>query len=311
MSCRHRGWTLVELLISVTLTGILCLALATLAALGQRAFLADESLARLHENGRLALRLLQRELAMAGYLGWAAPDSVTRAVTGTPCYEALLGPLPALEHFDDLAPDGTSAAGAAIPTGCRRAGHYQSGSDALLVRRVADAPDLLRGDSLQPLDGDGTYLRVGTDAVLVPGSAAAGPGATVWRYRPVLLFARDYSVHRGDGVPALCRVRLSPGRFDSAPTECLLEGLERFQVEFAVDSDGDGHAERYVSQLAPGQVPLLARITVLMRSASYAGATPSPRTYQLGTHTYTAPDSRARLLLSATVRLRNIHAARG
>jgi hypothetical protein len=269
---RHiAGLTLVELMVSAALTAILCLALATLALLGQRAYLADAAMARLQEDGRLALRVLQRELSMAGYLGWAEPVSVVVDVTGTPCYEALLGPLPAIAHYDDLAADGRSPSGAALPAACRRGAHYQTGSDALLLRRVADTPDVDRGSTLRPLADAGTYLRLAGSAQLVPGAAAGAAGASIWRYRPALLYVRDYSIRPGDGIPALCRLRLSPERFDTAPTECLLEGLEMLQVEFGVDSDGDRRADRYVPHLARGDQPVLARVSILMRSASHAG----------------------------------------
>lgn len=311
MGRRCTGLTLVELMVSVTLTGMLCLALATLAVLGQRAYLADVALARLHENGRLALRVLQRELSMAGYLGWAEPAMVSSDVAGAPCFEALTGPLPAILHYDDLTGDGRSLAGASLPAACRRAAHYQAGSDALLLRRVADTPDVLRGNLQQPLIDAGTYLRLASDARLVSGAEAGIAGATVWRYRPVLLYVRDYSLRPGDGIPALCRLRLSPGRFDVAPTECLLEGLEMLQVEFGVDGDGDRRADRYVSVLAEGDAPVLARISVLMRSTSHAGSTVQPRSYQLGMRSYAAPDRRQRLLLSTTVLLRNAGALRG
>lgn len=311
MGRRVAGLTLVELMISAALTGILCLALATLALLGQRAYLADAAMASLQENGRLALRVLQRELSMAGYLGWAEPAAVVGDVAGTPCYQALLGPLPAIVHYDDLTGDGRSVSGPALPTACRRAAHYQADSDALLLRRVADTADVERGTILRPLAGAGTYLRLAADARLVPGAGAGITDATLWRYRPVLLFVRDYAIRPGDGIPSLCRLRLSPERADTAPTECLLEGLEMLQVEFGVDSDGDRRADRYVSRLASGDAPVLARVSVLMRSAGHAGSTERPRTYRLGARSYTAPDRRQRLLLTTTVLLRNAGALRG
>ena len=176
---------------------------------------------------------------------------------------------------------------------------------------MADTPDVNFGSTRQPLTDAGTYLRLASDARLISGAEAGTAGATIWRYRPVLLYVRDYSLRPGDGIPALCRLRLSPGRFDVAPAECLLEGLEMLQVEFGVDADGDRRADRYVSVLAEDDAPVLARISVLMRSSSHAGSTLQPRTYQLGPRSYTAPDRRQRLLLSTTVLLRNAGALRG
>lgn len=310
-AARQGGLTLVELLVSMALTGTLLLALATLVVLGQRAYLADQALARLHENGRLALRVLQRELSMAGYLGWAVPGAVQRGVTGTPCFEALLGPLPAFVHYDDLTVEGTSKAGPGIPAACRRSAYYQAGNDALLVRRAADTPSVFLGSPLLPVDEGGTYLQQEASAGLSPGADVAGGRVTAWRYQPVLLFVRNYSRTSGDGIPTLCRLRLSPGRADTAPTECLLEGLEVLQVEFGVDSDNDSRADRYVARLAADDKPLLARITVLMRATSHAGSTPLPRVFHLGPLTFTAPDGRQRLLLSTTVLLRNAGVLRG
>ena len=69
-----------------------------------------------------------------------------------------------------------------------------------------------------------------------------------WEYYPQIIFLRDWSVTVGDGVPALCRKRISTGSM--AATECLIEGVENFQVVFGVDANGDYFPDRFVP--APG-----------------------------------------------------------
>lgn len=267
---RSVGLTLVELLIAVALGSVLCLAGATLLTKSKQAYLQDEQLARLQENGSYALRLLTRELSMAGYFGQALPEDIVAAPSGgSECYQHLLQLKGVLEHYDNLSPGGSSAQGTDLPGGCTRPGDHQSGADALLVRRVMDLPATQWGESRVSTRGEMLYLRMNArGSALERGGRGLGSDGSLWRYHPQLFFLRSYSRVRGDALPALCRIRLSPEAERTAPVECLVEGVEQMQIEFGIDSDGDRWADRYVSTLAPGDGAraVVARIQLLVRS---------------------------------------------
>jgi prepilin-type N-terminal cleavage/methylation domain-containing protein len=56
-----------------------------------------------------------------------------------------------------------------------------------------------------------------------------------------IYYVRDYAVTAGDGIPTLVRSRfdLSGGVLAHQPAEALIEGIEGFRVEFAIDGIGD------------------------------------------------------------------------
>jgi prepilin-type N-terminal cleavage/methylation domain-containing protein len=307
---RGKGLTLVEMLIAVALGAVLCLAGATLLIKSQRVYLQDEQLARLQENGHYALRLLSRELSMAGYFGEVLPgDIVAAPPAGTTFYQHLVQLNPVFEHYDNLSPAGVSAGGIALPQSCSRHGDHQAEADALLLRRTLDLPAMYRGEQHAPTFGDMLYLRLDRDgAALERGTTGSAVDASLWRFHPQLLFLRAYSRVRGDGIPALCRLRLSPMAARTAPVECLVEGVEQMQIGFGIDGDGDRRADRYVSTLAPGDVAraVVARIQLLVRSPLPLPGHRDNNTYTLGNTRYgPVGDGFLRRVLETSVLLRN------
>jgi type IV pilus assembly protein PilW len=63
------GFTLVELMVALTISLIILVAVASLFASSRSTQQTDEGLARLQENARFALDYLTREIRMAGYMG--------------------------------------------------------------------------------------------------------------------------------------------------------------------------------------------------------------------------------------------------
>lgn len=307
---RGSGLTLVEILIAVALGSLLCLAGATLLIKSKQVYLQDEQLARLQENGHYALRLLSRELSMAGYFGEALPGDIASAPPGgTECYQYLVQVRGVFEHYDNLSPGGASATGSGLPKACARPGDHQAGADALLTRRVMDLPAIHWGEARAPITEDMLYLR--TDrrgAVLRRGRQGLASDGSLWRFHPQLFFLRNYSRVRGDGIPALCRVRLSPDKQRTAPVECLVEGVEQMQVEFGIDSDGDRRADRYVPTLAPELVSraVVARIQLLVRSPLPQPGHRDNNSYRFGNMKLDPPgDQFFRRVLGTSVALRN------
>ena len=80
------GLSLVELLISLLLGLFLTSGIVSVYLGSKQNYFYEEQAARIQENGRYAMRLLQRELTMAGFFGGVlAMDAVTPASVGIGC----------------------------------------------------------------------------------------------------------------------------------------------------------------------------------------------------------------------------------
>jgi len=307
------GLTLIELLLALLLGAVLSLGVTQLFVRGKISYLQDEEMARLQENGRYALRYLTREMNMAGYLAnvlWAG--NVASAPGGTACFDHLIDTRRPIEFYNDVTENGPRETGlSTLPDDCLAHGSYAAGTDMLLVRRTLDSPSVRRGNVIAPMDPNTIYLRSETYPALVSlvkGGGRVLPAADIWEYFPQLLFLRNYSIERKDGVPALCRVRLAPRGNRLARTECLVEGIEDMQFEFGIDDDGDQQADRFESAPSPQDMhsAMVAHIFLLVRSIRPIHGYSNDKHYSLGSKLLApANDGFYRLVVQTSVMLRN------
>ncbi len=317
MPARHipagacRGLSLVELLVAIALGVTLSFGAMNLLLHSKRSYFQAEELARVQENGRHALRYLSYELQMAGYLATRQPDTrLQPGLSGSACFDYLIATGRPVEHVNDVTRAG-SGGGSELPGDCLSGGTLLPGTDVLLTRRTASAPALSAAQQSGPIDADGIYLRQSASfgpPRLQRGGADLTAGDALWEYLPQVLFLRDYSAATGDGVPALCRKRLGRSSNRMAPTQCLIEGIENLQLEFGIDDNGDGQADRY--KAIPGAAELgravAARIYLLVRSVRPLPGYRDDRSYRLGsTRVPATGDAFYRRLMQTTVVLRN------
>jgi len=308
----QQGLSLIELLVSIAIGVVLAFAAVNLLLQSKLAYLQDEELARLQENGRYALRSLSHELSMAGFLATELPGRrVATAASGSRCFDYLMNTVTPLEHLDNVTVNGVSAgSGPGLPPDCLVAGTYRRGTDLLLVRRTADAPAIYLGEQRAALDPEDIYLRLPLASGAPSLQRGSGPSArsSLWEYMPQLLFIRNYSLVRGDAVPALCRKRLGRSSNRMAPSECLVEGIENMQIEFGLDESGDRQADRFDPQPGPAELAtaVTARIYLLIRSVHPMVGHINDRIYQLGsTRVPAANDGHFRRVMQTTVLFRN------
>jgi len=201
------------------------------------------------------------------------------------------------------------------------------GTDLLMIKRVAgdstsstfvDANDVdADGDTSETLtlgasdlQSGVVYLRGNNIIANLINDASSGNTPALdqqdWRYDPHLYFVRNYFETAGDGVPALCRARLAASSLDTV--DCIVQGIEDVHVEFGIDSDNDGVANRYTSQptLADMASVVTARIFVLARSVTGDPFHDDQKSYRLGDVAIAASnDEFYRNVYSTTVTLRN------
>ncbi len=277
----HRGFSLIELMIAITLGLLIMTGLISIFVKNSQARSEIERSNRQLESGRYAMTVLTEDLRMAGFL--AAFNSYSSIIfpNAPPLGpDAALG-LAAMTTMPD--PCDTSVTNlnnsfffhvqgydnaATIPT-CLS--DVRAGSDILVVRRVSTcvagptaatgcdpvisgAPYFQSSNCYQvgelAQNSGGAlaakdyqyYFRLNTDITAMTRHAIdCAAIANYRRYLTHIYFVANNNV-AGDGVPTLKRAELGAGGFTIVP---LVEGIETIQFEYGIDTDGDGAIDAY------------------------------------------------------------------
>ena len=318
----YRGLSLVELLVATLLGLLLTAGVIALYLENKRSYFYDEQLARLQENGRYAIRLLSRELAMAGFFGGLlSPGQVVAGAVAGDCNAGrwaldLSAPLAMVD--DHSSPDKlVTTEGTDLD--CVEGGSVLPATDVLAIKRTAAEASLREGElapNLSASTSERWFLRLQADApprwrklkpVDLFALAESGNPASFWQAVARIFYIRPYSDpdNRDDGLPVLCMETLVG---DAMGTRCLVEGVENLQLEWGIDTDGDDVANRYLSAPRSGELDraVSARLYLLLRSIYPIAGHRDEKTYQLGKLRVPATgDSYLRRVFTATVYLRN------
>ena len=195
---------------------------------------------------------------------------------------------------------------------CLPVRYLQPGSDLLALRRSATLTTGAGGRALRATQwylladelGRGAFLYLDADAG--PADLPAD-GRAVREWRNTIFYVRNYSVNRGDGVPALCAERLQGAAMRS---ECLVEGVERLQVVFHVDRNGDGRSEVRLENPAAADLRRVTAATIYLHVRTLAPLRVAARARELhlGSERVAIPEDDPFLhrVFVRTVRLANI-----
>jgi type IV pilus assembly protein PilW len=349
---RHNsGLTLVELMVSLAIGAALMLAGATLFLNSRQSYVQDEQAAYVQEVGRYSLRFLSRELGLAGFVGGVqqpelieVEQTLLNGAELTPssnCYHFLLNVAEGLSHFNNVTEQGLetdgngTATGRSLPTDCFSDSEtLMQDSDVLVVRRVKDSPTVIQGAEQASVNATATYLSIvrhNESFVLDTGSASnlANDEASsdtwaetdLWEYMPQLLYVRVRDSGRCSNdtyeTVELCRLRLNQSGSGLAPTQCLVEGVERINVVYGLDTDDDLFVDSFTEQPTPADLEnaISARLTVLARSDQTDSRYNDDKSYELGSVIFipSADDNLCndrirRSMFGSTVLLRNMDA---
>lgn len=296
------GFTLVELMIGVTVGLFLTAGILGLFVSNKRVYTDTERFARLQENGRFAIDFLSYDLRLVNFwgevryfelqgdstLGGVANDCSGSAAadgTGAGLWASVSSADSSLSCIDDaLVVDG-------IP------------GDVLVIR-YANPVALSDSDNDGALNADdglaigqpyilsnrqtGSLLSVrsSADYADVPGVAAGSeiPGGRAWEYRYYLYYIRD---NGDDAPPTLARKRLEWDSGNSRMTlvtEDLIEGAEGLRVLFGADTDADGRADTVTPASGVGDwnSVVSAKVFLLLRTLQPDSQYQDSKTYQLG-----------------------------
>ncbi len=310
----QRGYTIVELMVAITIGLVILAALVSVFAGNSRTRAEIERFNQQTDNGRTALQMLIDDLHNAGYLGELNP-------VGLPLAAAIVAkPNPCATDVVSLTNDALIPIqgydinnGAVAPT-CVSAPTVpdrKPGTDILVVRRASTCTVGAAGCDPQvgglpyfqastcSLDiAAGNYYKIDTNAgnltlqrAVVGACAAVAP---LRRYRTHIYFIAQND-KAGDGIPTLKRAELGAGAFTVVP---LVEGIENLQIEYGLDtnvpatgapavytSDPDnynGCAPTPLTCLGYWQNTVAARIYVLARSTTTTQGYVDNKQYTLG-----------------------------
>jgi type IV pilus assembly protein PilW len=311
---RSAGFSLPELLVSVTMGLLIVVGMVTLFFHNSRAQAEIERANRQIESGRYAVDLLAGDLRNAGFYGEFDPTTLaTPAAVPDPCAATLA----ALKAMLPLHVQGFSPADAR--PSC--VSDVRAGTALVVVRHtracVSGDPNCSANDPAGPLfqaslcsnatelgsanpadwyalDVDATHLlRHQRDC-----TTAAGTGtlAVTRRYQTHIYFVANNDV-AGDGIPTLKRAEL---RYVAGALQFVIvplaEGVENLQFEYGIDTHDDGTVG--VTTSAPATANgcadaacaaanwrnvVAVRLHVLARSPSATPGWTDTKTYGLGT----------------------------
>lgn len=309
-----RGFTLVELMVAVTLGLFLLIGLISLLVSTVNARTELDKTTRQIDNGRYALQVLGENIQLAGYVG-ATTSTAFAYVTPVACPASVAD----LGYSAETSP-GTSK----VPYPVYRLDgvpdcidHVVAGTSMLLVTRVHTSRV-----NVTSAEAGEQYLQISSCANdMLPFAAAAGASTASFtltgkdcdntKLAPLrkivqqLYFVSSCNDCAIDTTPTLKVAEYRGGAMVVTP---LVEGIENFQVDYGIDMDANGSPDCYISN--PGSPPaaqisiavcpqttpaydwtqaagnwsnvMAVRVHVLARNIEASGGWSDTRSYDLG-----------------------------
>jgi len=244
------GFTLVELMVSITLGSMVMAVLAVAFVSSSQARRDTDQASRQVENGRYAMQLLSDDLALAGYYAEFDPWPMSSpAAKPDPCATSVAS----LKAAMPLHVQGYDNPSTATVAGLTCLSDVRTGTDIVVIRRVSTCIagstgcDAFVGGTTQPwfqaalcaspteLDSSALsdYYAMDTVAAGLPKHKRdCTTIADFHRFMTRIYFIANND-NAGDGIPTLKRAELGPTGFTIVP---LVEGIENLQYEYGLDT---------------------------------------------------------------------------
>ena len=274
-----RGFTLVELMVAMTLGIFLIAGVGTVYISSTKTYKLQDQTSELDENARTALRALKYHIEHAGYAsttGMVVPNYIISngtVITATSCTDGD-------PHIRDTTLISTSNDQATAANG-----------DTIGIIYMADA-------DLQT-DCTGNALR---SQCLPPDSANR---ATSYVYNSFTI-TNNQNNSAGDPIPSL-----TCGGSTTAVSQPWAEGIENLQFQYGIDSNGDGSVENYwnatdVSSSNMWGSIITVRVGLLVRSVDPVFDQAAAESYQVLDQNIDTNDRYRRSVYTTTIRLKNV-----
>lgn len=325
---RQRGFSLVELMVAMTIGLVVVAAVGYVYLSSRQAFRMTDSMSRMQENARLGIETMARDVRMAGYVGCinlqsgaatvytiASPPvpaiSPATAITGqdftavTPGFAGTTITRPAGDTISVMGAfgGGVSLTGNLPPNNANvqiNGNPYGFADDDVLVVADCKNADIFRATGVSATGGTVTISHA--SATNISNNVGSyGPDGFVFKMEQYTYFIGVNPA----GKRALYRTNLATGL--PKDTVELVEDVWDMQIEYGRDTSGDGAADVYGDATAVGtnwtQV-VSARISLLLASPEN-NIVPSVQTYNFNGAAVTAGDRRLYQVLTSTIAVRN------
>jgi type IV pilus assembly protein PilW len=339
---RHGGFTVIELMVAMVISLLLLGGVVTIFVSSKGTYERLERLSRTQESGRFALDTIVRDLRQAGYLGCSRPSTWANTLVGATTTLAW-NFADAIRGYE-FQSGSTWSPG--LPTGLTNISTgAANGSDALVLRvpmPAASSATLRLTDKMTSQTGtikiaavpSGVTPALKVDDVVMVADCharavfqitaydsatgvidhATGGTGTPGNSSNDLLHAFEansqivpvrtvaYYVGTSAGRTGLWRVA------GSAAPEELVEGVERMELRFGVDTTGDRIADSYTTanSVTDWANVISVSVALLVRSPDQYGTERDTNTYQLLDKAFTAASDRyVRQVFVTTATLRN------
>ncbi len=297
---KNRGFSLVEIMIALTLGIILTGFIMAIFANNKRAYNANNRVIELNSNMRFALSVIKDDFENAGFYGGLTADNIATGInTNNNCITTSLGIN--LSNASIYALWGKAQGGdSTLETACLTG--ITAGTDYVSIRGV-------RGSSTPDgsLDPNRVYIRINNnDGEFYAGNPGVNTNAANWKYYATIyyicqnrLLRQNLVFNTGTSLPVWnTEVLVGPaltGICDNGDVHSEA-GIENMQVLYGVDSDQNGVANYYSdgngittadtwSNVVEVKISLLARSEI--DNSFQDNNAGSQRTYQLGEQTIT------------------------
>lgn len=326
---QQSGFSLVELMVAITIGLIMMVALGSLLLNITR---SNSEMAKTNlqiENGRFAMQILQNDAIHAGFWGRLSDATAFNAAVAIPNPCLASASWNAAYHQNLLAIPVQGFADGSTLSSCNVSGVLTS-SDVLVVSHANTCTAGTAG-----CDGGadtGPHIQTSScQAGSPPPEAAYVISATTFPLKNKdcttiaprrKVITNIYYLATNNSLPTLMRISLVNGTY-SQP-QPLIEGIEAFRVEYGIDSlgknglavspanPGDGSPDAYVSCPSTGcslnqlNNIVAVKLYVLARNLEATAGYTDTKSYQLGTTNIAAAnDPFKRHVFSTTVRLVN------
>lgn len=342
MSRRMKGFSLIELMIALTLGLVAIAAVGSVFIFGSRSYKEDDRVARMQDELRFAMAQLSADLEMAGFFAQERNLLNNLAISGLVADDEDCGPttdgLAAgagnnwtyMERRAAVFTRGNATAAQAnaafpcISTAEFYTGPRNEGTDIVAVKRLAGSNTTTEetGRVYFKTNGVQSTLYRHTGGACTPANASVktacnAPPPTsgnieIYAFRPAIWYLRKWP--QGDSgvvVPSLCRKLLNTDDPPEFEHECLAQGIEDMQLEFGVDTNNNGVPDFYTEYDAMPAINVLAtivavRVHLLGRAVEADQSHTDIKTYTLAGRSH-APfnDKYHRRTISSVILMRN------
>lgn len=268
---RSRGFSLIELMIAITLGMLAVAAVGSVFIYGSRNYKQDDKVSRMQDELRFAMAQLTQDIEMAGFYAQVRDlvndididgSAVLADYNTHDCGPTTDGSASGAtnnwvfrERRASIFSGGNAtAAQAAAAFPCIATSEFLAGTDILAIKRLGSATNALAaGKAYLRTNGveSTLYVAAGSD-VTSPGAQPAPAGTicnpadtsddntctvTIYEFRPVVWYVRPWTVSATENpqIPSLCRKVFTGSRMQDDTAGCVASGIRDLQLEFGID----------------------------------------------------------------------------